>query len=236
MVSGCIEIAHTVGVHVFIMHNQNATYNFGIPIQLTSATMGVMSITPRRLQKITDVVSARLRGAVVLEDIHDPHNAAAILRSCDAFGIQDVYFIFDKTKPYNPKRIGKASSSSANKWLTYHIYHDIESCFDDLKKKGYVIASTILDLSAKSLYDYQVPQQPVALVIGNEHAGISELAANRSDTLIYIPMQGFVESFNVSVCAAICLFELSRQKRTASYEATLTPDQQQALIDDFISR
>ncbi len=195
-----------------------------------------MSITPRRLQKITDVASARLQGAVVLEDIHDPHNAAAILRSCDAFGIQDVYFIFDKTKPYNPKRIGKASSSSANKWLTYHIYRDTKSCFEDLKKNGYAIVSTILDPGAESLYDYQVPKQPVALVIGNEHAGISETAAKLSDTLMYVPMQGFVESFNVSVCAAVCLFELSRQKRSATYDAALTQDQKKALIDDFISR
>lgn len=218
------------------MHNQNATYNFGIPIHTTSATMGDMSITPRRLKKMTDVASARLQGAVVLEDIHDPHNAAAILRSCDAFGIQDVYFIFDTTKPYNPKRIGKASSSSANKWLTYHIYRDTKSCFDDLKKKGYTVVSTILDPGAESLYNYQVPQQPVALVIGNEHTGISEMAASMSDTLIYVPMQGFVDSFNVSVCAAICLFELSRQKRAAPYEAALTHEQKQALIDDFVSR
>lgn len=218
------------------MHNQNATYNFVILIKATYATMGVMSITPRRLEKITTVVRARLQGAVVLEDIHDPHNAAAILRSCDAFGIQDVYFIFNKTKPYNPKRIGKASSSSANKWLTYHIYTNTQDCFSDLRASGYTILSTILDPGAVSLYDYSLSQKPTALVVGNEHTGISEEAARQSDACIYVPMQGFVESLNVSVCAAVCLFELSRQMRTTFDSYRLTDSAQQSLIDDFVSR
>ena len=193
-------------------------------------------ITAKRMSRIKSVVSNRRDDIVlVLEDIHDPHNAAAILRSCDAFGIQHVYFIFDKTKPYSPKRVGRVSSSSANKWLTYHIFRDTASCYDELKKEGYKIVATILNSEAIPLDSLQLSNQKVALVLGNEHAGISQGAADGADYQVYLPMRGFVESLNVSVCAAICMYEVVRQKQSSDHLG-LTDEQRETLVEDFLQR
>lgn len=194
------------------------------------------TVTQKRLETLQRVVEKRLSDVVlVLEDIHDPHNAAAILRSCDAFGIQHVYFIFDKTRAYNPRRVGKSSSSSANKWLTFHIFSDVKSCFDELRAHGFSIVATALDEKATSIYSLSVPTQKIALVVGNEHTGISADALGMCDKTVYIPMRGFVQSLNVSVCAAICLFEIARQKKD-SLTSSLSPSEQSLLLEDFLGR
>jgi len=193
--------------------------------------------TSKRLARIKSVVKNRTNDIVmVLEDIHDPHNAAAILRTCDACGIQNVHFIFDKTKSYNPAKVGKVSSSSANKWLTFHKHNSAADCLDKLKKQEYTIVSTILEPRAKSLYELSLSKQKVALVLGNEHTGISETLKARSDILTYIPMKGFVESLNVSVAAAVCLFEITRQHNQDKGRHDLSADEQQSLVDDFLQR
>ena len=125
-------------------------------------------VSDNRLKKIKHVVSQRQAGlAVVIEDVHDPHNAEAIFRTCDAFGVQDVYLIFDKTEPWNPAKIGKQSSSSAHKWLTFHTFRSIHECLNDLKGQGYVIVATALKNEAISLLDYSFGKQKIALMIGN---------------------------------------------------------------------
>ena len=193
-------------------------------------------ITKGRKQKIEQVVSNRQSGLiVVLEDIHDPHNAAAILRSCDAFGVQDVFFVFKTVKPYNPRKVGKVTSSSANKWLDYEIFDSTEKCFLSLKKRKYKIFGTILDKQAKSLLETKFTVPRVALVIGNEHAGLSEEAIKMVDYKIYIPMQGMVQSLNVSVTAGVCLFEIFRQRK-GKRKFLLNKVEQEKLITDFIKR
>lgn len=170
--------------------------------------------TKNRLQKLKIVASNRQPGfIVVLENIHDPHNAAAILRTCEGFGIQEVYFIFDKQKSYNPAKVGKVSSSSANKWLSFKIFRSIKECLRELKKKGYETVATILDKDAENLYEADLTSKKIALLVGNEHAGLSAEALAKAERKLYIPMKGFVQSFNVSVTAAIFLFEIARQRR-----------------------
>lgn len=169
----------------------------------------------------------------MLEDIHDPHNAAAILRTCDGLSIQDVYFIFSQEKPYNPRRIGKASSSSANKWLTFYIYRSVEKCLRDLKKADYRICATILDPKAKNILTANLVDKKLALVVGNEHRGISTEAAKLADTLLYFPMQGFVESFNVSVSAALFLYEIIRQRNQQKEQYRLTKKAARTLIKEW---
>jgi tRNA (guanosine-2'-O-)-methyltransferase len=190
-------------------------------------------ISEKRLNKIKTVAARRQSGlAVVLEDIHDPHNAAAVLRTCDAFGIQDVYFIFQQEKYYNPKKIGKSSSSSANKWLTFHIYRSTKECLKDLKKQGYKIYATILDEKAENLYKIKFSEKKIAILLGNEHRGLTLPAAELADKKIYIPMQGMVQSLNLSVTAAIMIFEASRQRR----KNRLSAEAQKNLISDFLQR
>ena len=121
----------------------------------------------KRLEKITSVVSKRRNDiTVVLEDIHDPHNAAAILRTCDGLGIQNVYFIFEKEKAFNPKRVGKASSSSANKWLDFKIFNSTLSCFKTLKHEGYTIIATALTPTAEGLDNASFTEEKIALLVG----------------------------------------------------------------------
>ena len=104
-----------------------------------------------RNQKINRVMKNRHEGIIVLEDIHDPHNAAAVWRSADCFGFGKIYLIFDQEKVFNPKKVGKASSSSANKWLDFEIFKSTAECFKKLKKEGYKIYVTVLDSEAKDL-------------------------------------------------------------------------------------
>ncbi len=168
-----------------------------------------------REEKIKKIMAVRDHDIiVVLEDIHDPHNAAAILRTCDAFGIQNVWFVFDKEKSYNPKRVGKVSSASANKWLDLRIFKSTQECLDALTREGFrSIATTIHESDATSLFAGNFKEGKFALWVGNEHRGLSETVIKGADQRITIPMQGFVESLNVSVTAAIFISEIVRQRK-----------------------
>ena len=170
-------------------------------------------LTDKRRAKIEEMVERRQSGiVVVLEDVHDPHNAAAVLRSCDAFGVQDVYFVFDKQAAYNPRRVGKASSSSANKWLSYKKFSSASECLQELKGEGFEIVGTALNERSEDLFEMEVQGEKVALVFGNEHAGLSERAVEMCDRLLEIPMRGMVQSLNISVAAALCVYEVTRQR------------------------
>lgn len=188
----------------------------------------------KRLNRITQVVKNRQDGIiVVLEDIHDPHNSAAILRTCDAMGIQNVWYIFEKEKRYNPKKVGKATSSSANKWLDFQIFDSTDACIDTLKKEGYVIAVTALSDKSVSLMEKKFDEQKIAIIVGNEHSGVSETAIKSADIMIRIPMFGFVQSLNVSVAAAMVLWEITKQRNTNHPNPA---KEQQRLLEDFIER
>lgn len=190
-----------------------------------------------RLDKIKRVVQSRQRGViVVLEDLHDPHNVAAILRTCDAFGIQDIICVYEKEKYVNPKKVGKSSSSSANKWLDFIVFKSSSECVQYLKQNKYRIISTMLDEKAEPLSHSFFTDEPIALVFGNEHRGVSDIMATASDNKVYIPMKGMVQSLNVSVTAAICIAELSRQRQVSGNDFSLGSNEQKKLIDSFLER
>jgi len=192
-------------------------------------------ITPKRLKKITQVVSRRQHGfVVVFEDVYDPHNAAAVLRSADAFGIQEAYFIFEQVEPYDLKMIGKASSSSANKWIDIKLYSDTKTCMDELHTHGYHIAATVANPEAESIFQTTLTEEKIAILFGNEHSGLSTTAIDNSDRKLTIPMAGMVQSLNISVTAGICMFEITRQRTRENKSYTLPREQQQILIDRFI--
>jgi tRNA (guanosine-2'-O-)-methyltransferase len=188
-----------------------------------------------RHQKLQRVASQRQAGfIVVLEDIHDPHNAAAILRTCDAFGVQDVWFIFNKEKAYNPRRVGKSSSSSANKWLTFRIFKSVAECKAVLKRLRYESVGTVLRPGAEDFTKAKFNTKRIALWVGNEHAGLSEQATEACDRLLMLPMKGFVESLNVSVMTAISMYEISRQRASKVY--LRNAQDVTALAKDFLQR
>jgi tRNA (guanosine-2'-O-)-methyltransferase len=171
-----------------------------------------------RREKILRVLSHRQPDAtIVMENIHDPHNVSAIFRSADAVGIPEVQLVYTNTE--FPK-IGKKSSSSANKWVTKRRFSSVKECYDTLHGEGYVIYATRLDANAKPLYDVDFTKK-IAIVMGNEHAGVSDDAALLADGTIMIPMMGMIQSLNVSVAAAVTLYEMLRQRLAAGkYETT----------------
>ena len=164
----------------------------------------------QRSAKLEQTLARRQQGlVVVLENIHDPHNVAAILRSCDAVGVLRVAMLY--TIEEMPKLANSPAASGVMKWLEFEKYSSVKECYDTLRKDGLQILATKLDPGAKQLYEYNLSVS-TAIVLGNEHRGISEEAAKQADGLLYIPMMGMAESVNVSVAAAVCLFESLRQR------------------------
>ncbi len=172
----------------------------------------MINVTDSRLQKIRDTLAKRqptLR--VVFENIHDPHNVSAIMRTCDAVGVYQTSLIYNYEK--FPK-IGKKSSASAFKWVEREKYKAAEDCFNKLKGEGYTIYASALQPDAVSLYDLDFTGKS-AIVLGNEHRGVSDDILRLADKIFYIPMQGMVQSLNVSVAAAVILYEAMRQRLAA---------------------
>jgi len=194
-------------------------------------------VTERRRAKIADVVSRRQRGVVVFEDIADPHNAAAVLRTSEALGFQKICYIFEVNEPFDPRRVGKESSGSANKWLDFSIYHSTEACLQNLNDQGYETVATVADGDAESILDADLTNPDIALLFGNEHRGLSEKAVELSDRQLTIPLGGMVRSLNLSVAAAICLFEVTRQRDQRGPDAYRFPRaERERLLDSFVER
>lgn len=195
--------------------------------------------TPERLEKITNTCTQRRKGIIVLEDIHDKHNVEAVFRSCDAFGIQMLYIIFDKERPFDPRLVGKNSSSSANKWIDFKIFSKTEDAYAELKSQGYKIYATALTDEAASIYETNfIAQDKVAIALGNENRGLSKFAIDQADSCIIIPMLGMLQSLNLSVTASICMFELNRQRLVsgALEDFLLADEDRDSLVKDFLNR
>ncbi|GAB4375532.1 MAG: RNA methyltransferase [Calditrichia bacterium] len=145
---------------------------------------------------------------VACENIHDPHNVSAILRSCDAVGVAEVYLLYNQD-PF--PQLGKKSSASALKWIDIHRYRDYTKLREDLHGKGYRIYATYIGAESESIYEIDWTE-PAAIVMGNEHRGVSEEMREIADRFIRIPMFGMVQSLNVSVATAVILYEALRQR------------------------
>ncbi len=181
--------------------------------------------TPRRIDKFARIAALRdLNTAVVLEDVHDPHNAAAAFRSCDAFGVQNVHLVFQQERPFNPRKIGKKTSGHTNKWLSFHAHHGTTNAIAALRQAGHTLIATCVDPTATPLprIDLAAIERP-AFVFGNEHRGISEQMREAADILAFIPMIGLAESFNLSVSVSLVLYEHFGQARLARPPATDVP-------------
>ncbi len=191
--------------------------------------------TEKRLNKIRRVVKQRQHSLkVVLEDIHDPHNVSAIYRTCDSVGVVKATLLYNKEK--FPK-ISRVTSSSANKWVETERYQTTEECFNNLRKEGFKIYASKLDEDAKNLYELDLTEK-VAIVVGNEHRGISDEVAELADEVFYIPMRGMIQSLNVSVAAAVTLYEAQRQRaEKGMYETSeLSDDELEKKIDKWCEK
>lgn len=180
-------------------------------------------MTPERIKRLNDVLEKRQPGlTVLLENVQDPHNISAVMRTCDAVGIQDIYVL--NTQIPKHKKWGARSSSSAAKWLTIHQFTDTKACFEALRKNFDKIYTTHLSTDAVGLHTLDFTQR-VALVFGNEHGGVSEETIALSDGNFIIPQVGIIKSLNISVACAVSVYEAFRQKSIAGhYEERQLPD------------
>ncbi len=172
-------------------------------------------MTPERYDRLTAVLNKRQPDiTVVLENVFDPHNISAVMRTCDAIGMQDIFIL--NTKIPRHKKWGEKSSSSAAKWLTIHQYTDAEECFTELRKRYKKIYTTHLSTDAVGLHELNLTE-PVALVFGNEHSGVSDEIIGMADGNFIIPQVGIIKSLNISVACAVTLYEAFRQKNIAGH-------------------
>lgn len=172
-------------------------------------------MTPERKNRLEAVLDKRQPDlTVLLENVTDPHNISAVMRTCDAVGVQDIYILNTVTPAH--KKWSKKSSSSAAKWLTIHQYTDTKECIGCLRDKYDHIIATRLVEGAVSLYDTDLTK-PTVLVFGNEHSGVSDEISPFTDGFMVIPQTGMIRSLNISVACAVTLYEAYRQKSLAGH-------------------
>ena len=174
-----------------------------------------MTMTAERHNRLTTVLSHRQPDlTVVLENVFDPHNVSAVMRTCDAVGIQDVYILNNRIPPH--KKWGYRSSSTAAEWLNVHQFDDAEKCFKEIRKRYQKIYTSHLGDSSSDVFNLDLTKS-IALVFGNETYGVSEDVRRFSDDDFIIPQVGIIKSLNISVACAVTLYEAYRQKQAVGH-------------------
>jgi tRNA (guanosine-2'-O-)-methyltransferase len=192
--------------------------------------------TERRRNRIEEVIDRRQPDlTVVLENVHDQHNASAVLRSCDAVGILRLALVYTLETP--PTTFARRTSASAAKWIDVERFDSIEECYRTLRGRGFSIYATAMTESSSILYDIDFTS-PVAVVFGNEMRGLSDEAIAQADATIEIPMVGMVRSLNISVACAVTLYEAFRQRRAAGMYASsrIIGEERARLVADWLDR
>ena len=198
-------------------------------------------VTERRRERMEAVLSERTRFlTVVLEDLYQYHNASAVLRSCDGVGVQDVHIIENR----NRYQVNPDIALGSSQWLTQHRYGRADADTEDaggdpagntreayraLRARGYRIIATAPRRGDIDLEQFPVEEAPTALVFGNELDGLTETALEEADGYLRIPMRGFVDSFNISVSAALCMHFLMHRLRQTAVEWRLSEEEKQEL-------
>jgi tRNA (guanosine-2'-O-)-methyltransferase len=192
--------------------------------------------TERRRGRVEEVIDRRQPDlTVVLENVHDPHNASAVLRTCDAVGILRIALVYTVESP--PAAFARTTSASAGKWVDVVRYESIDQCYAALRSEGFVVYATSLKAATKDLFEIDF-RPPTAVVFGNEMRGLSDEAVAQADATIEIPMVGMVRSLNISVACAITLYEAFRQRREAGlYDSSrLQTEVRNMFVEDWLHR
>lgn len=191
-------------------------------------------VTENRKQTFNKVLENRTKHfAVVLENIFQPHNASAVIRSCDIFGVQEVFTIENT----NVRKVSRKIARGSQKWLDFHRFksegNNTKECFNALKRKGYQIIVTTPHNDADNLGDFDIAKKS-AFVFGTEKNGVSEFMMNNADGYLKIPMVGFTESLNISVAAAIVLQDVTSRLRKSSINWSLTNEEKYSIYCKWI--
>jgi len=193
-------------------------------------------LTDNRKSLFKKVLEKRTRHfAVVLEDIFQPHNASAVIRTADIFGVQDVHAIENKYTNKVSRHVAKGSQ----KWITSKRYksdgNNTKICLDNLKENGYQIIATSPHNESCLLHDFDVTKKS-AFVFGLEAEGVSEFVKEQADGFLKIPMVGFTESLNISVAAAIILQDLTTKLRDSDVNWQLSPEEKDNLYYEWVKK
>ncbi|MBC8124325.1 MAG: RNA methyltransferase [Candidatus Kapabacteria bacterium] len=194
------------------------------------------NITPERKARIEHVLRNRQPTlTIVFENVQDPHNISAVIRSCDAVGVLEVHGIYAGLNEFPV--LGEKSSASARKWVGVHLHNSVDECYSALRAKGYRIFTTHMGSDAVKLHELDLTQ-PVALVFGNEHHGVTEEARAKADGNFLVPQVGMIQSLNISVACAVTLYEAMRQRTAAGMYETpqIAPLELQAMLADWCGR
>lgn len=194
-------------------------------------------VTKERFSLFNKTIKERTQYlTVVLEDIFQPHNASAVLRSCDCFGVQDVHIIENK----NEYSVNPDVALGSSKWLDLYKYNSEKNntltAINSLKEKGYRIIATTPHTDDVNLEDFHIEKGKFALMFGSEQPGLSNIAMENADEFLKIPMSGFTESFNISVSAAICLHHLSWKLKQSDIEYKLSEPEQDEIILEWLKQ
>ena len=192
-------------------------------------------ITPRRKELFYEVLGRRTRYlTVVLEDIYQPQNASAVLRSCECFGIQDVHIIENR----NPYTLKPDVVMGADKWLNLQIYKEKEnnSPIEHLRKEGYRLVATRPGEGATRLEDFDIEKGKTAIFFGTELTGLTQTVLDQADEFLQIPIYGFTESFNISVSAAIILHHLSQKLHGSGIDWKLSKEEEEGVMLEWLQR
>jgi tRNA (guanosine-2'-O-)-methyltransferase len=195
-------------------------------------------VTPQRINNFSRVLNFRTRYfTVVLEDIYQSHNASAVLRSCDCFGIQDVHIIENRNE-YN---INPDVTLGSNKWLNIHRHNQKENntidTIDELRKNNYrIIATSPHEKKEIEIENFDLTRGKAAFIFGSELKGISDAVKDEADEFLKIPMYGFTESFNISVSAAIVLHDLVTKLHRSEVLWQLTDTEKQEIIFNWLKK
>jgi tRNA (guanosine-2'-O-)-methyltransferase len=193
-------------------------------------------ITPNKKEMFDRIAADRTKHlTVVMENIYQEHNASAVLRSCDCFGLQELHVI-EKDNTY---KIQRDIALGAGRWVDMYSYDDSENvtkdCLNHLKSRGFKIVATTPHTDSQTIYDLDL-SQPIALVFGTERRGISEEVIEMADEFVKIPMYGFTESFNISVSVAIVLNTLRQRLEQSDLNWKLTNEEQTLLKINWCSK
>ena len=197
-----------------------------------------MNITQKRLEKITDVAAKRqLDLTIILENVHDTHNIGAVIRSCDSVGISEIFVLHNTPELVRDFLvIGKNSSSGTRKWVDVRFYDDTEACFKEVRSRYDKVFGTHLSKSAVDLYELDLSSS-MALVFGNENAGITDQTLAHLDGNFMIPQVGMVQSLNISVACAVTLYEAFRQrKQKGMYDKEVIGTENEKLMQAYLER
>ena len=177
-------------------------YNKKLDIALLEHLKGFL--TEKRMARFEKILNERTRHfTIVAEDVYQIHNTSAVMRSCDAFGIQDLHLVEER----NGKSIDKEIAMGSQKWVTLHRYNSMDTCMETLRAQGYQIVATSPHAEASELHEFDFTKMS-ALFFGTEKDGLTEEVLTQADAFIKVPMYGFTESLNISVSAAIIMQHL----------------------------